>query len=29
MDAAQFDAFIHKDVADWGRLVTELNIKLD
>ena len=24
MDAAQFDAFIHKDVADWGRLVTEL-----
>lgn len=29
LGAADFDAFIHRDVADWGNLVTQLNINLD
>lgn len=29
MDAGAFNAFIHKDVSDWGNLVTQLHIKLD
>ncbi|ALM86908.1 hypothetical protein ASB57_11410 [Bordetella sp. N] len=29
MDASAFNAFIHKDVTDWGNLVTQLHIKLD
>jgi len=29
MDAGAFTAFIHKDVTDWGKLVTQLHIKLD
>ncbi|WLW63706.1 tripartite tricarboxylate transporter substrate binding protein [Achromobacter aegrifaciens] len=29
MDGATFDGFIHKEVADYGSLVTQLHIKLD